>query len=454
MKKTSLYLIVAILLLFTACNNSQVNTDTSDILDGISGENPTISVSSINENSNCCIDPSTGALTETAVSIGVSHMRDCQPGDALEYTLSADTGYPIIATYDKDKNLIATVLSTGRFDHQTGVYVFSEKEAYFRISGILEREPGYSVSYILVENVTDNTVSVSDLLPKYYTDYIAEKINEISNLDNQISDHGDSFVFITDTHIPRNCMNSPALIRAILKNTSADFVINGGDTIDDDPTKDAALQKLQDWCNLMDGISEYRIMGNHDLNGSGQDIEEARLTVDDWYSTMVKPFAHLVKTDGKPYYCIDNENQKIRYVCLSYRVIGEKEQQAWLKERLTELSDDWTVLVIPHYLFSDSAGTMHPGGQIVIDCINEVYEDMQASLIGILAGHNHADYSTTESVYGYHLITTTSDARTGTPGKVSGTVTEQAFDVIHIDTAARKLYTTRIGAGENRQWSY
>lgn len=297
------------------------------------------------------------------------------------------------------------------------------------------------------DHVGENT------LPDYYTDYMTERIGTINNKDCLIGGHGDSFVFITDTHLERNSMNSPILIKEIVNNTAIRFVINGGDTLDDDPTQESALARFRQWRKLMQGVEEYRIMGNHDLNGSGQSVTEAKITEDHWYGTMVKPFEHLVNTGGKSYYCIDNQSQKIRYICLSYRY-NESEQRAWLKERLAELESGWSILVIPHYLFDSTVDTIHQHGQYLINDINSVYDTMNATLIGVLAGHTHADYSTTETNKGYNLIAVTCDTRDGTPSKTKGTVTEQAFDIIHIDTVARKMYATRIGAGVDREWSY
>ena len=290
-------------------------------------------------------------------------------------------------------------------------------------------------------------------LPAYYTDYMTQRLEAINEKDCLIGGHGDSFVFITDTHLERNKLNSPALIKEIINNTAVRFVINGGDTLDNDPTQGEALARLRQWRRLMHGVEEYRVKGNHDLNGSGQSVAEAKLTEDHWYGTMVKPFAHLVKTGGKSYFCIDNQNAKIRYICLG-APYSTAEQRAWLKARLTELEAGWSVLVIPHYLFDSTTDVIHTHGQYLINDINDVYVNMNATLIGVLAGHTHTDYATTEAVNGYHLIATTCDALTGTPAKTAGTVTEQAFDVIHIDTATRMLYATRIGAGEDRQWSY
>lgn len=403
-----------------------------------------------------------GHIEAVAGNIAASDLRMCNVGDTLRYKLSIDTGYVLIAIYDKDLNCVATpVFGNGRSTYIEDEYTFTEGQAYFRIAGA----PGYLKNYyaeyvpvqeigITMEDVEEairNALEV-DTLPDYYTDYMTERITAINDKDCLIGSHGDSFVFITDTHAPRNRMQSPKLIREIVNNTSVRFVINGGDTLDDNDTREEALSILREWRNLMRGIPEYRIIGNHDLN-SLSSVAEAKLNEDDWYGTMVKPIEDMVKTDGKYYFCIDNESQKIRYICLSY-LNGRTAERTWFKERLTELESGWTVLVIPHYLFGEQPGVIHPNGQYVINDINEVYGNMNATLIGVLAGHTHADYSTTEATNGYHLIATTCDAFTGTPTKTAGTVTEQAFDVIHIDTANRKMYATRIGAGEDREWSY
>ena len=43
----------------------------------------------------------------------------------------------------------------------------------------------------------------------------------------------------------------------------------------------------------------------------------------------------------------------------------------------------------------------------------------------------------------------------GSPYKhVKGTDTEQAFDIFTVDKNAHKIYATRIGCGENREFEY
>ena len=398
------------------------------------------------ENPHTYIHPTTGALVSVVSALGTSNPYVCMPGVVLQYTLSADTGLPILVTYDKTMKMVNKVIGQGQNKPVTGEYVFSENERFFRITDCVT----YLANHFLQYGEEQDPESP---IPEYWQAHIGQKIEVINDKDCLIGGHGDSFIFITDTHLERNSMNAPVLMKEIADNTAVGFVINGGDTLDDDPTQAQALARFREWRKQMQGIREYRIMGNHDLNGSGQSVDDAKLTEDHWYGTMVKPLEHLVNTEGKPYYCIDNHSQKIRYICLSYRY-NETQQRQWLKSRLTELEAGWSVLVIPHYLYGETPGVLHQHGQYLVNDINAVYDTMKATLIGILAGHTHADYSATEPEKGYLLIATTCDARDGTPAKTKGTATEQAFDVIHIDTANRKIYATRIGAGADRQWSY
>lgn len=56
------------------------------------------------------------------------------------------------------------------------------------------------------------------------------------------------------------------------------------------------------------------------------------------------------------------------------------------------------------------------------------------------------------------LVATTCDAYTNTTHPqhemVKGTTTEQAFDVFSVEKTNKKIYTTRIGVGKDRESKY
>lgn len=86
---------------------------------------------------------------------------------------------------------------------------------------------------------------------------------------------------------------------------------------------------------------------------------------------------------------------------------------------------------------------------------------MQCTFIGLVCGHIHRDYATTDSTYGYPIIATSCDVGgTGRTqydpvnGATPGTTDEHILDVFVIDKENKTINTIRIGAGQNRTFAY
>lgn len=407
----------------------------------------------------------------TTSNTAVSDYIPCRAGDMLEYALSTTNGDAVLMVTDKNRKPIRSVLGTGNANIISGTITFEKGEAYF-IASCANAESyrkKYSLAYKNGQNrletmqaaIKANEEAIKSgaaPLPDYYADYMLDRIATVQNLDVVVGNHGDSLVFVTDQHWSVNKKNSPNMIRRILAETSVAKVINGGDIIDANETQGEALSILRAYRDAMYGTDMISIMGNHDDNSSGNaDHPEAHLTDAQYYGTMLKRMEKHIDTDGKIYFSFDNESMKIRYIVPSINFTETGVQSEWFKAKLTEKGEGWTVLVIMHYLYGSVVGTLHTIGQRVINAINSAYERMGAVLIGILAGHTHVDSVATESTNGYQLITTTCDSYARQGGDLERTpdsVTEQAFDVVHIDTATRKVYMTRFGAGTDREISY
>ena len=278
-----------------------------------------------------------------------------------------------------------------------------------------------------------------------------------------IGNSGDSFVFITDVHYERNTKNSPQIIRSITEKTATKIVFNGGDTLDEGDTVDVAIEKLASWQGLMHGIRAFNIVGNHDNNNYNSSNPDGVLTAGQYYGIMVKPAEQWINTDGQIYYCVDNPSQKVRYICLaieafsSANVAEGSTERAWFEQKLTELNEDWTIIVMQHRIWGSTTDAITAKAQAVIDTINNAWANIKANFVGIIAGHTHLDYSVSESVNGYLLIACNCDTLSGGNSgytRTAGTTSEQSFDVFHLDTVNKHLYATRIGAGVDRDWSY
>ena len=346
------------------------------------------------------------------------------------------------------------------------------------------RIPANSRCRFIIARVTENTsehMAISEIynitadigilkkmneLPIYWRNYLDTKYPTLWEKDTEIGSGGDSFVFITDFHYERNLLNSPQVIKDIVKKTAVKTVVCGGDIIDLQSTKEKAVEILEDFQSRMYGLNIHNIVGNHDNNNFDNSQSGEALSKGEYYGIMFKPMEKYVNTNGELYYCIDNDSQKIRYICLAidcYDAVSGT-QKDWLKARLLEKDSDWTILVMQHKIWGAS-GEIATVAQQTINAINEVYSDMEAKFIGILAGHWHKDHSETESVNGYNLIVLNCDVlNTSYSGytRTAGTYSEQSFDVIYIDKTNETMYAVRIGAGDTvvgsgtgiQSWSY
>ena len=320
-----------------------------------------------------------------------------------------------------------------------------------------------------IEDIIDSKLSdVDEGMPDYWKTYMSTKILDVRNKDVLVGSEGDSFMFITDIHISAdnegrkyNALISPAVMKYIAKNSGTRWVVNGGDTIElYTGSKTNAITGLQMWQSLVYGLEEYCTPGNHDSNNYNGTNTNYALNYHDFYAIMDRPIERIINTGSQTYFCMDNESQKIRYIFAATDLYDNLANQiAWFKSALTEKDSTWTVLVIQHKLFNDNNTGYHNQAVPFINAINDVYANIQATFIGVLAGHTHIDYSAYESINGYALISTTCDAwrlQASAQGltRTPGTYTEQAFDVVHISKLNETVYLTRIGAGSDRVIPY
>lgn len=89
--------------------------------------------------------------------------------------------------------------------------------------------------------------------------------------------------------------------------------------------------------------------------------------------------------------------------------------------------------------------------------VNVDFTDAKGTLVGYFHGHTHVDSLNTAN--GFNIIGTRCDAAeendaTLKAERVTGTVTEQSFDVFTVNTKTRTINATKIGAGSDREISY
>ena len=330
-------------------------------------------------------------------------------------------------------------------------------------------------------------------LPNYYT---KEWLNGVYSKYKKTASKGEtSFAFITDTNLSHNSGYSTNLAFNISKQKTLDFVVNGGNFayVDQATTKNTTEQaffnkyknelnkdykKFLNYANYFvdSRISPYYVKGNHDLivrNGSTE------------YNKIRETMKHNKYTTNGPkntsYYYFDDTKNKIRYFVLD---VNENPfnnesmslgQIKWFCEKLAELKN-YKVVVFTNAPVNEDIGGSKSKNVSCIQKIEEAYNNCKKSkvqykdngsemtvdftkntsiIIAHISGKTHRD----KSIFKNNVlsITTTADYYTSNRGegmwdRKKGTTTEQAFDIMTIDTKNNKLYATRVGAGKDREW--
>lgn len=215
---------------------------------------------------------------------------------------------------------------------------------------------------------------------------------------------------------------------------------------------------------------------------------------------------------NRMHYHVDDEKARIRYIVLNSGAYGEIAslvgsngeefywQLNWIYQTLMGTEEGWTCIVFAHQFLSnkeidtenhyyDIWSYSKPIAKMLISARNktvyrpdfthtqvlESYDFTNIKSIDVacmICGHSHVDESiiydastdiaevgnTVTSNNQMLLVATTCDAYTNTVHPqyemMKGTTTEQAFDIFSVDKTNKKIYTTRIGAGIDREFKY
>lgn len=380
---------------------------------------------------------------------------DCNEGDV--FTLNVACGSTARAWNFLDDEYKVLSQPSGSETATNKVLIAPEDAAYLLLNDKITSS-GYKNSYY-------GEIGEKSDLPLYWRNYLDTKLSQIQLCDAEIGFNGDSFVFITDSHQPSNAGYSPRIVQEIVKNTAVKKVVFGGDCVNS-PTHDQGIGLFSKWRNGFSGIDASFIMGNHEQMYTDPDNGEL-------YGIFMrnKENENVYATE-KLYGYTDNDAQKIRYIFLDSSkgtTSFDSTQIAWMKERISELSNGWSVVIFTHYYYNVTRDGwhgesifVHDVGTAINTAIGDIINSINAKIIAVICGHCHTDYSTA-SEYGYPIISTTCDSYVqqitfNDPPEITrtlGTITEQAFDVIHINKDTKTITYTRIGAGsETRTFTY
>lgn len=247
-----------------------------------------------------------------------------------------------------------------------------------------------------------------------------------------------------------------------------DFVLSGGDWINQSDTKDMACYELGQIKALLETKFRkcYRLLGNHDTNYQGR--EEAG-SADNTGILDQQTIVNLLYNDvGRAYYKIERHNCDIycfdsgtdhRNTLSSY----DKTQLDWFAQELARNTRPDIVLAT-HIIMEGSSDA--PQISVFADAIEQVADayNRRTSVVVdgteysfanvttgrircIIGGHTHYDYTNEEAPIPI-FCTRNLVAPTALPGRATYT-----FDLILIDFTAGVLHAVRVGNGTDRELS-
>lgn len=280
----------------------------------------------------------------------------------------------------------------------------------------------------------------------------------ISTFESHVSanESNESFIFFTDPHTLREIPSAEketyyllSLLKKYYNDSSAEFLISGGDWLQDGDNSNTARKKLAymiGHCNSM--ISPcYQIVGNHDTNYQGTE------TINNGQLANI-----IFRKQKKNYYSFDGHSSK--FYVLDSGVDGKTEmtaydleQIAWLCTELLANTNDHIVVCI-HIFWSDTSYTLDVWGSALTDIVNAFnnkgtysnngasydFSNANGKIEFVLAGHTHADMS--QVLTSGVPVIATRNAGYG----------NYAFDMINVDYDAKTLTCTRVGAGNDRNF--
>lgn len=347
--------------------------------------------------------------------------------------------------------------------------------------------------------------STTDGIPSYWNTQLDTKINTINTLQKQIGYNGTSFAMITDIHWNDNAQNSPKILEKIMNECNINYYFDGGDFCANPSglTESQQVTEIKSYDSAFSNIKDRRLLskGNHDDNSINNKFTDT-ITDLEMYDLLYRKNSlnnQFKKGRTGDYYYVDDEMAKIRYIVLNcidipYVKVGEglqykgmdtwvfrQEQLNWFANVALDVpNSDWSVVVCSHvpinqgliindHIFMNILQAFNDKTQYQGESLSSVNDDFKLSInvdytskggnaICWVCGHTHQDkFITLPSNITYKVLCTLNDSlnvQSGEATKIKGTDTEQAFDIFTINKETRTVNITRIGAGENRSFTY
>lgn len=387
------------------------------------------------------------------------------PSKSMSYTFTAKNVYDIVRVYSSD----GYSTSDGK--------AITFEELQLTKSDIVF--PYISYGDVILGNFARDTVQIVNEMmgdvPEYWHTAISNAENQFLVNDAKISPHSFRFVFLTDVHWEDNAKKSPVLINKICNDLDISLICFGGDVLTRHKDKANCTEISRDFIKKFDK-KLFVTAGNHDNNSDNNKNTSTILTADEMYAALFRKNDYEINYEQSPNHgYFDFAAQKVRFIQIDtgtpFWYDGDKTsidesrldlEFDYLYQKISELDATWNVVIFTHeYFLGKSVSSVN---SYVTERLNSkvLSKKFEATIAAIFVGHTHYDMSTVHNYAGKSVlvICTMQDAASSSQNTESGipmmigTDTEQAFDLVQIDFTNRRIYCTRVGAGESREFSY
>lgn len=336
-----------------------------------------------------------------------------------------------------------------------------------------------------------DTIS-SDTLTKLY--------NQVNPVYNDVTDDKFCFAWLSDNHMYGTVGEDETDMTDLAigytdKSLNFDAIFNTGDSIQEKEGV-SGLNALRKVVDRIDAKKLVYCEGNHDRN-----VIAPMLTKLEFYNSVYRHNTNEVVWGSKDnaYFYRDYTPYKIRVIVLNVyehlydndvynqSLVGySNEQLNWLANSALQVNDGWNVIILTHdspVQLQNSSFASHNNSTQLVEILESFkngtsisvsYTDTKhdgifsvnvttnfskpGNIIGVLSGHAHCDDAKLVNGINYIQILCAYidvvNEYSGFPDRPAFSDKAYVFDIGIVDTINRKLSLTRIGYGDNREFSY
>lgn len=447
-------------------------------IDGLEGlekeiENLGIKISSVDGNVKECMEFSAGSWAVIGVDSGgtrterVPHTSRYATNTYYTFTKDVKISMPDYTHYSVYVIMIATLdnlIIKKTSDWLTGGSVTVPANTPF-VATVQLNDNVYTITdavealnIIAVGSLADIEGRLNDAEGGDSTSIDTTKTSAYASLFNNSGDV-ESFLFFTDPHYVAVNANGGCrvgyekhldIIKKYYDESSAGFVLCGGDWLNNSNTNDNACYELSKIKGKMRSLFDkyYLLVGNHDTNYQGESQLTQQTLNNLWFNEYGK--SYFAFNGGKTkFYTFDSG---IDWGHADSLTDYDNEQIEFFLEELNKNDDKYIALA--HHMVYTSGTTLHKLTERITE-IAKIYNERgtvqhngvtydfgqkTGKVEFMIAGHSHADQTGTLNDIPY-IQTINADVSTNCP----------TFDFVLVDYTARKLNTVRIGTGEDRE---